>query len=198
VVLSRYADVAPAQWSFLADSHGRPRIDERNHPQARGLSFNLSHTRGLIAVAVARQPAIGVDVEHLGERPVSMGMAERYFTAQEIADLASLPAHRRQERFCEYWTLKESYLKARGLGLSIPLDRFGFQLCDAGPVRLTADPALDPDAQRWRFWQCRPTPEHLLAVCADAGASAQLRVTVRELKSAAVPVAVDAALPIAS
>lgn len=179
-VLSRYADVAPAQWTFRADAHGRPRIDER-HGQACRLSFNLSHTRGLIALAVAAHGCVGVDAEHIGARPVPAGMAERYFAPHEVADLASLPAHRREDRFCEYWTLKEAYVKARGLGLSIPLDRFGFRFADGLPPRLAADPAFEDDAGRWRFWQHRPTPDHLLAVCADAGASAPLRVEVRTL-----------------
>ena len=87
--------------------------------------------------------------------------------------------HQRQDRFFEYWTFKESYVKARGLGMSIPLQRFGFQLVGERLVQLVADPTLDDNVNRWRFWQCRPTLDHLLALCADVGDEAVPQVIIR-------------------
>jgi 4'-phosphopantetheinyl transferase len=180
-VLSRYANVSPADWTFLADAFGRPRIADRHGDEACRLSFNLSHTRGLIAMAVTSRRAIGVDVEHIAGRQVSMGIAKRHFAAEESDELARVPEHLRQDRFFEYWTFKEAYTKARGLGLSMPLEKFGFQFPGGPVVRLVADPGLDDNVNRWRFWQCRPTLEHLLALCADMGEDAAPRVTIRRL-----------------
>jgi 4'-phosphopantetheinyl transferase len=177
-VLSGYADVLPSDWDFRADPFGRPQIANMDGG-ARELSFNISHTRGLIALGVTRGRALGVDVEHLSVREVSMGVAERYFAPAEVSDLMRTPAHRQQHRFFEYWTFKESYIKARGLGLSIPLDKFSFRCPQALPVEFAVDPDLDDDASRWRFWQCRPTRDHLLAVCAELRDGAVPEIMIR-------------------
>ena len=176
-VLSRYATVAPDAWSFDRNAHGRPGIAARHGVPA--LRFNLSHTHGLIALAVGSERELGVDVENLARRQAPLGVAQRCFAPSEVADLAGLPQADQQLRFFEYWTLKESYIKARGLGLSVPLNRFSVHLPAAGPVSLSIDPGLEDDPKRWRFWQCRPTPDHLLALCADGpGARITVRTTV--------------------
>lgn len=179
-VLSRYADVAAADWRFSSNAYGRPQI-AACHGQAQRLSFNLSHTRGLIALAVSEQRTLGVDVEHLSVRRVSAGIADRFFAPDEVAALQAVAAEHQQQRFFEYWTFKESYIKARGMGLSIPLDRFSFHYPHERGVDLSIEPDLGDDATRWRFWQCRPTPDYLLALCAersDAPTQISLRRTI--------------------
>lgn len=164
-VLSSYASVAPAQWIFTVTPYGRPEIAPE-HYDAHELRFNLSHTRGLIALCVSRTRMLGVDVEQL-TRPASLDIANRFFSASEIAALAGTPPAQRPYRFFEYWTFKESYIKARGMGLSIPLDRFSFDYPQTDTVRLAIGPALADDPGRWFFWQSQPTPDYLLAVCAE-------------------------------
>lgn len=173
-VLSRYTGLAPKDWSFDQNVYGRPSISAQHRLPA--LRFNVSHARGLIALAVGHQRELGVDVENLAERQAPVGIAEHFFAASEVADLAALPQAQQHARFFEYWTLKESYIKARGMGLSLPLERFSFHLPPSGPVQLQIDPGLGDDPGRWRFWQCRLAPDYLLALCAD---SAEARVTVR-------------------
>lgn len=186
-VLSRYAPLAPAEWQFSPNDYGRPAI-ANTHALARTLSFNLSHTRGLIAMAVTRERVLGVDVENLTTRQVSGGIAEHFFSPTEVAALATVAPEGRQDRFFEYWTFKEAYIKARGMGLSIPLDRFSFDFPDARQVRLSIEPDLGDDAERWRFWQFRPTPDYLLALCAERLDGAEPALTVRS----AIPTVGDA------
>jgi len=166
-VLSLYCpSVPPAAWRFASNAYGRPRIANRE-AGAEGLIFNISHTRGLIALAVSRQREIGVDVEHLGVRQVALDLAERFFAPAEAADLAAVPPELGQHRFFEYWTFKESYIKAREMGLSLPLDQFQFRFpCDRS-VDLEIAPGLNDHAARWLLAQYRPTAEHLLAICAE-------------------------------
>ena len=57
------------------------------------------------------------------------------------ADRRSAP-HQQQYRFFEYWTFKEAYIKARGMGLSLPLDKFSFQYPDDHAVEIAIDPEL--------------------------------------------------------
>lgn len=165
-VLSRYAPVAPQDWTFTANAHGRPAI-ATSHPHAADLCFNLSHTRGLIVLGVCRDRELGVDVENLRERLPSPGIAERFFSPQESAALAALPEPLRHERFFAYWTLKEAYIKARGRGLSIPLDHFCFTFPEEGCIHLRIDAEQGDRAERWQFWQFRHAENYLLSVCAE-------------------------------
>lgn len=177
-VLSRYAEVAPNDWTFSSNDYGRPRIAEA-HGAASGLSFNVSHTRGLIALGVTRGRELGVDTEHITLRETSSGIANRFFAPHEVDALATVSAERQQDRFFEYWTFKESYIKARGMGLSIPLDKFGFNFPHERAVGLTIEPELGDDARRWIFWQYRPAPHYLLAICAERRDAPVPRVTLR-------------------
>jgi 4'-phosphopantetheinyl transferase len=174
-VLSRYAAVEPAAWVFSANQYGRPQIENE---AGRELSFNISHTHSLIVLGVTRGRALGVDVENVRAREVSLDIAHHYFAPQEVAALGTVPAHQQQDRFFEYWTFKESYIKARGMGLSLPLDKFGFHYADDRAVGISIDSELADDPSRWQFWQYRPEPEYLMAVCAERGAE-PMRLTVR-------------------
>jgi 4'-phosphopantetheinyl transferase len=170
MVLSRYAQIAPEHWVFSKNAYGRPVIADAivdAEVEARDLSFNLSHTRGLIALAVTRGRELGVDVENIATRAVSLDVAERFFSPTEVAELSCVAPDRQQDRFFEYWTLKESYIKARGMGLSLPLDRFSFEFPNHSAVSISIDPELQDHADRWSFWQYRPTADYLMAICAE-------------------------------
>lgn len=178
-VLSRYAPIAPRDWVFSANGYGRPEIA---NPAARdaALSFNLSHTHRLIALGVARGRTVGVDVENFRQREALIDIADRFFAPPEVAALAALPPERRQYRFFEYWTFKESYIKARGMGLSLPLDKFSFSYPDDRGVALATDPELSDDPARWSFWQFRPASDYLLAVCAERAGADLPRIILRK------------------
>ncbi len=168
-VLSRYAEVGPRQWRFETNEFGKPSIAPE-HRDAKGIEFNVSHTDGLVVMGVARR-AIGVDVENVHAREVDVEIADRYFAPAEVAALRAVPGKHRHHRFFEYWTLKESYIKGRGMGLSTPLDRFAFHLDSHAAPRLDIDPSPEDRAERWAFWQFELAPHYLIAVGA-AGADA--------------------------
>jgi 4'-phosphopantetheinyl transferase len=176
--LSQYVPaVHPRDWAFATGPFGRPEIaGPACEPPLR---FNLSHTDGLIACLVAVDREVGVDVED-ATRAISDGLviADRYFSASEVVELRSLPAAAQPSRFFDYWTLKEAYIKARGLGLQLPLDQFSFHLTteDSGTTHPTDRPATEPqitisfgpqiddDPESWQFALLRPTLRHRLAV----------------------------------
>jgi 4'-phosphopantetheinyl transferase len=166
--LSRYAPVDPVAWTFRDNPFGRPEIADPD-PGAATLDFNISHTSGLIALAVARGRALGIDIENLAAQRASPGIVDHFFAPAEIADMAALAPALRHERFFEYWTFKEAYLKARGMGLSLPLNAFSMHFPDQRTVHLETGAELADDPQRWRLWQLRPSPEYLLALCAERG-----------------------------
>lgn len=179
-VLSRYLDIAPAEWRFANNEYGRPAIANLG-PEACDLRFNISHTRGLIALGVTQERELGVDVEDILTREVSLEIADRFFAPAEVAELATVPRERQQDRFFEYWTFKESYIKARGMGLSIPLGQFSFHYPHERAVSIAIDPQLGDDANRWSFWQYRPTAAHLLAICAERREGGTPSLTLRQV-----------------
>jgi 4'-phosphopantetheinyl transferase len=164
-VLSCYAAIPPKEWVFSKNSHGRPEV--ANSEGAGALSFNISHTHSLIVLGVTRGSLLGVDVENIFAREVPLDVANHFFAPDEMQALAAVPAHQQQYRFFEYWTFKEAYIKARGMGLSLPLAEFSFQFPADRRVAITIAPELHDDAQRWQFWQFRPLPQYLVAVCAE-------------------------------
>lgn len=182
-VLSRYAMVAPGSWEFVCNAYGRPELAPGF--AAHDLRFNISHTRGLIALAVTRGRAIGVDVENTAVREAPLGVAEHFFAPAEVAELSALAPDRRPDRFFDYWTLKEAYIKARGMGLSLPLDRFSFHFPAPDAVRLVADAELDEDSSRWNFLHGRPAPGYLLALCVEHAAGPAPLVHARRIVPAA-------------
>lgn len=178
-VLSKYADLAPEQWLFATNPYGRPEVANED-TDARSLSFNLSHTSGLIVLGVTRSRAIGVDVENVCEQRAAVEIADRFFAPEEVSALRTLPAQEQGRRFFEYWTLKEAYIKARGMGLSIPLDRFAFDLEERGAIRLTIDPSLEDYPGRWTFWQLAADEQCQVAICAARSRSRSYSPQVRQ------------------
>lgn len=159
ITLSRHSNVAPDVWRFCTGSHGRPEIA---HPVSR-LRFSLSHTPGLAACAVILDHDIGVDVEDLS-RGAAIDVAERFFSPREVRDLLETSIASRPHRFLECWTLKEAYVKARGLGLSLPLDRFSVYNSSRGEWRISFEPPLNDDPARWWLWSSRVGTNHQAAL----------------------------------
>ena len=170
-VLSRYEPVEPASWRFVAGKYGRPEIDGDSK-----LRFNLSNTHGLVVCAVTHEVDVGVDVETT-RRPAPLDIVDRFFAPAEIEAFGRLPVADRPRRFFDYWTLKESYIKARGFGISLPLDRFAFVLEKGRAPRIEIDPSVGDRADRWQFLQYEPTSEHLLALCVERPTTREATVT---------------------
>lgn len=178
-VLSRYAAVRPGEWAFSAGAHGRPAI--AGPACAPALEFNISHSADLVMLGVTAGRTLGLDVESFEARDADIAGLDRYFAAEESASLLSLQPRERRRRFFELWTLKESYIKARGMGLAIPLDAFRFELTGERGLTLHMRTGLGDSPQHWRLWLLAPRPGYLAAVCAARGEEAAPRIIVREV-----------------
>lgn len=180
--LSRHAPVRPEDWRFERDRQGRPEIMAPAAPT--GLRFNLSHTEGLIACAVAKERDVGIDAECLLARESGESIAEQFFSPREVAALRALPAAEQHDRFFDLWTLKEAYLKARGVGLGVPLDAFSFELGEKGEIGVSFDAELADSPQAWGFLLLRPCPCHRVAIAARRHAPAEpLRLVMGDTSS---------------
>jgi 4'-phosphopantetheinyl transferase len=167
-VLSQYLDTRPAEIRFRHLPRGKPELAESRH-----IRFNLSHTRDIAVVAVARDRE--VDVEDVRDTPDILDLARRYFSSVEAQWVESAPPEVRAEAFFTCWTGKEAYVKGRGDGLSFPLD--GFQVLPrAGSDLLELQVYGDPrESCRWRIERL-PVPPGYLAALAMEGASGRARV----------------------
>ena len=174
-LLAERCGVPPAEFQFVENEHGRPEIA---HPAgACGRRFNLSHSGGLVACVIGEALQVGVDVERLDRPPVDARVIRRYCSADEQAALADMPEPLRHERFLELWTLKESYVKARGTGLTLPLSRISFQIGIEGPGDVSFN-GIDDEA-RWMFAHTRLEPRHLLAVAAEREPGQEVALRLR-------------------
>jgi 4'-phosphopantetheinyl transferase len=177
VGLSRHADVNPALWTFVTNEYGRPEIAAAE--AIHGLRFNLSHTRGLAAVVVAKNRCIGIDVENM-TRELSIQLSDAIFSQDEIHKLQRLPEAQRRSHFFDLWTLKEAYAKARGMGHALPFRKYSFDFDPLSPTEIVLQTELE-DLTSWRFELHRPTAEHRLALAYEASSVAIPRVTIRHL-----------------
>lgn len=155
---------APRDWRFTADALGKPSL--LAPAVGRDVRVSLSHTDGLVAVALAEGADIGVDAEAMKASSDLADIAGECFTASERDQLAQADCGFASdlERFYAFWTLKEALLKAKGLGLNQPPNTFSVDLRSMG-----ADvPAALAPAQGW-YLECRKaTPGHLVAAALDA------------------------------
>jgi len=165
--LSVYHEVDPADWRFGKNAYGKPQI---SHPLIDSpVNFNLSHSRGLIVCGVVRNCDIGVDVEDTQRSTrAALESLSSYFSMQEIEDLGKLPSEQQKLRFFDYWTLKESYIKARGMGLAIPLAKFSFQFGDDRLTGFKTHPDLEDEAENWQFWRIPMAHRYRIAVAVSS------------------------------
>jgi 4'-phosphopantetheinyl transferase len=150
----------PHAWQFVPASNGKPDawLGGRRAP----VSFNLSHTNGLVGVAAAARSAmrIGFDLETL-HRNVPLEVVDRYFRPEEADWLVSLPEDERPYGFLRLWTLKEAFIKATGEGLSRDLASFWF---DMGPRSIRFVPENTLCAAAWHFQQWVVAERFVVAV----------------------------------
>lgn len=159
-VLAAYASLLPAAWRFETNRWGRPYIANPEAPP--GLLFNLSHKPGVVTCLVGFDRDLGVDVEHCAARPYLFDIASRFFSPAEASALMALPEEDRVRRFYELWTLKEAYIKARGVGLSLGLANFSFSP-SGNTAAVRFEPGFDDDPETWDFRLFRLVEEHLIA-----------------------------------
>jgi 4'-phosphopantetheinyl transferase len=144
--LSHCSPHAPESWRFRANPYGKPFVD----PPC-DLSFSLSRRRGLVACLVARGYELGVDVESIERSAEIIEIAKRVFSAQELAQLDQMSPDLRLDHAASLWTLKEARCKARGMGFTLPLQKFSFVRSPSADLHFEVDFSLGDDTARWKF-----------------------------------------------
>jgi 4'-phosphopantetheinyl transferase len=164
-ILGGYVESDPSAVTFHGDDRGKPVLVAP--PGAPDVRFNMSHSGGLALVAVALGREVGIDVEFMRGDLAGMDIAERFFSAGEVADLRTLSGDARTAGFFACWTRKEAYLKARGLGLLAPLDRFRVSLLPGAPCALLATDFDPADIARWTLVELAPGRDYAAALAVE-------------------------------
>lgn len=168
-VLAHYLGIEPAMVRIRTSQHGRPELDA-----ASDLVFNASHSEGLTAVALTSGRSVGVDIERLRHVEGALELARGLFRPCELEAVRSAPTAQRSAVFLAFWTRKESYVKAVGRGLSIPLDTFDVTSVVDGVLRPRASSGLLP------FAAAEFTHEGYVGAVTLAGEYVRPRVWLRE------------------
>ena len=165
-LLSHYCNIKPENWQFFKGEYGKPEVLSAPIP----IRFNVSHTKNMIICAVTLEHDIGCDVEDTSKKLQVRDIAKRFFSKQETKALYSLPENEQNSRFFNYWTLKESYIKAWGQGLAIPLADFSFKIgnphtnfCNDN-IQLNIAHHREDLTTYWRSWLFYPNDTHCIAV----------------------------------
>ena len=144
--LEVYSSIPAREWRFHTTKFGKP-----EPVQDCMLHFNVTNCPGLAACAISEHSTVGIDAEPLQRAGQILDVEESVFTPTERCELEMLDVPNRLERALLLWTLKESYLKARGTGMSAPLQGFSFVFGKNECPSLRLDPCLGDKAERWQF-----------------------------------------------
>lgn len=168
-ILNRYIHIAAREIRFFTGFHGKPQLNVS--PEKTDLQFNLSHTHGLALYAVSRKHDIGIDVEYLGRACSPLKIARRFFTPGEAEIIAGLPEKIGRRAFFTCWTRKEAILKAKGVGLTIPLNQFAVSVLPEDPPALV-HAAWDRDEHsKWQLFDIDPGRDYVASLAVEKGIS---------------------------
>lgn len=182
-LIGRAVARAPNELSFRVNEWGRPELEPWDDRSAR-LRFNVSHSHGLVACAVGWGGEIGVDVEDETRDVDELALAPDVFAPAEVAGLYATVAHGRRAQFFFHWTLKEAYIKARGRGVSLPLEQIAFARGASGEPALSFDARFDDQhPERWQLSCFRWGERHVGAVAASREGSQSRGLRLVELGS---------------
>lgn len=161
-ILGRYLNRGPESLSFCYGSYGKPALAGESREDA--IRFNVSHSHGAALYAVARGRDVGVDIERIRDDLAVAGIAARFFSQQEVATLRALPPALQRQAFFRCWTRKEAYIKARGEGLSLPLDQFDVSIAADEPAAILGTRPDPSEASRWSLHELTPVPGYAAAL----------------------------------
>jgi 4'-phosphopantetheinyl transferase len=161
IILSRYLDIDPRHLEFQYGAHGKPELAV---PQQKWLQFSLAHSGGWVLYGMACERPIGIDLEEI--RPVASleKLVEQFFAPAEYAVFAGLPWQQKLSSFYSAWTRKEAYVKARGLGMSLPLNQYAVTVAPETVPALIIDEKGPVSEDLWSFLDVEVAPGYAAAL----------------------------------
>lgn len=175
-VLSKYVEISPDGWVFSRSDHGRPEVANPGLPPIR---FNLSHTKGLAACVVTLSSDCGIDVEKIYARHNPIGVAKRMFSSSEYEHMRQLNGRMQLEYFFTRWTLREAYVKARGIGISFPTRKLSFDIESSNDINIEFQAEIEDSSNDWQFQLLSLTNEHISAIAIRREYNSNIKIITR-------------------
>lgn len=158
-LLGRYLHQAPMTIQFSYGQQGKPEL----HSDI-SLQFNSSHSQGLALMAFGHQMEIGIDLEKIQADIDILQLANNFFSENEKHTILNLTGEEQTLGFFNCWTRKEAFIKAKGMGLSLPLDQFEVDLLTTSPASLLVTSWDINEAQEWTIFPVHPSPQYVAAL----------------------------------
>ncbi len=172
MILGRYVNLPPEKLRFEYHAYGKPALVAELLKQE--FCFNLSHSEEMVLYAVTRNREVGIDLEYIRPIPDAEKLAEQFFSPAERAELDALPLSKKLVSFFSGWTRKEAYLKARGDGMTYPLDQFSVSMDCEQPAKLLEVKEDPQELSRWSLHALTPAPGYIGALAVE-GVQAKIR-----------------------
>lgn len=178
-LLAAYLGLASSDdLTFSYGEKGKPFLAEN---QRGSVNFNLAHSNGLALYAFSHDRELGVDLEFVKDELADEQIAKRFFSTAEVEALQRVPADLKTQAFFNCWTRKEAYIKARGEGLSLPLDEFDVSLLPGEAAALLRNHKEPDEVSRWTM-RSVSVPEGYVAALVVEGHDWRLKTfAVKEL-----------------
>lgn len=164
-LLGSYLGKKPASLQFFYNPYGKPAIN--SEAGNNRITFNLSHAHGYILYVFTKGREVGIDLEKIRPEAAHDGVAERFFSKKEVSTLRALPRHAQAIGFFNCWTRKEAYIKARGEGLTIPLNQFDVSLIPGEPAALLESRVDPADTSRWTLKSLDMGTQYIAALAVE-------------------------------
>lgn len=181
-LVGRALGVAPESWPWCEGPRGRPDIGWPAPP----VSFNVAHSGNVVVCAIAEGTQVGIDVEDRTRAALDRALVHRYCSPEEAHDIESHGAGW-QDRFLKYWTLKEAYLKATGLGIAVHLADLSFAIGHGDAVSVEFRASLSGTDPNWTFDLRQLSDAYYVAMAASVPSTAQPTFTLDPLPAAWLP-----------
>jgi 4'-phosphopantetheinyl transferase len=162
-ILATYLEVDSKTLTFCYSKKEKPSLGPPG--SGSGITFNVSHSGGIALLTFSRGREVGVDVEQIKHDIEVEAIGRRFFSEHEQAQLFALPAEQQVEAFFRCWTRKESYIKATGDGLSLPLSQFDVSLEVTASDALVATRPDAGEAEKWLLTDVPTESGYAAALC---------------------------------
>jgi 4'-phosphopantetheinyl transferase len=160
VMLATTIEVPPTAIEYCTSATGRPEVKAPRLTRSWPLCFSLSHTVRGVACAVSQSGDVGADIEWMDPR-LTVSAFDELLSPTELADGRAGEAADVRTRLLGIWTLKEAYLKAAGIGLTVHPHSFTMGI---SPPRVVLPPATLRDSRGWALASWSPSSEHVAAL----------------------------------
>jgi 4'-phosphopantetheinyl transferase len=165
IILGRYLGAEPSRVEFTYGLHGKPSM--KALPNGKFLEFNLSHSNNMAVYVFTWDQPVGIDIEYIHSMKGMDDFALQFFTPNECNLVHSLVGYKKQETFFRIWTCKEAFLKANGIGLTVPINQVEVSLTTEGTGKLTSIGGDRERAARWRMETFMPTPGYQASLAVE-------------------------------